>query len=64
MLPSWIIEEIKKREQDQLRRDDRPRVELPLEPPPPSHPRPSNPPSDERDREREEDGAGVVIEVM
>jgi len=64
MLPSWIIEEIKKRERDKLRRDERPHVELPLEPPPPSSPRPSNPPSDEHDREREEDGAGVVIEVM
>jgi hypothetical protein len=62
MLPSWIIEEIKKREQEKLRRDDRPCIELPLEPPP-SRQRPSNPPSDEPDHEREEDGCGTVIDL-
>ena len=59
MLPSWIIEEIKKREQDKLHRDDRPCIELPLEPP--SSPRPSTPPREDPDCDREEDGAGVVI---
>jgi hypothetical protein len=62
MLPSWIIEEIKKREQDRLRRDDRPRVELPLEPPPSSQ-RPSTPPRENPDTEREEDGAGILIDL-
>jgi hypothetical protein len=61
MLPSWIIEEIKKRERDELRRDDRPRVELPLEPPPTSQ-RPSTPPREDPDCDREEDRAGIVID--
>ncbi|MBI5490824.1 MAG: hypothetical protein HY905_26055 [Deltaproteobacteria bacterium] len=62
MLPSWIIEEIKKREQDKLRRDERPHVELPLEPPPASQ-RPSTPPRDDPDRDRHEDGAGILIDL-
>ncbi len=37
MLPSWIIEEIKKRERERLRPDERPRGELPL-------PEPGKPP--------------------
>jgi hypothetical protein len=60
MLPSWIIEEIKKREGERLHRDERPRVELPLEPPPPPA-RPSNPP-DRPDREDDHDEAIVVID--
>ncbi len=62
MLPSWIIEEIKKREQDRVRRDDRPRVELPLERPPPPQ-RPSKPPSEDPDPEHERDEAIVVIDL-
>jgi len=62
MLPAWIIEEIKKREGDQRRRDDRPCVELPRPESPPSQ-RPSNPPCEDPDRERKEDGAGMVIDM-
>jgi hypothetical protein len=62
MLPSWIIEEIKKREQDLLRRNDRPRVELPLEPPPAPQ-RPSKPPAEDPGREHDQDEAFVVIDL-
>jgi hypothetical protein len=62
MLPSWIIEEIKKREQGGLRRDDRPRIELPLERPPPPQ-RPSKPPVEDPDGDHERDEAVVVIDL-
>jgi len=62
MLPSWIIEEIKKRERERLRPDDRPRVDLPLEPPTPPQ-RPSNPPVEDPDGEHERDEAVVVIDL-
>ena len=35
MLPPYIIEEIRKREEERKRRDRLNRVELPMEPPPP-----------------------------
>lgn len=36
MVPGWMIEEMEKREEEWLRREDaaRPRLELPLPPPP------------------------------
>jgi len=61
MLPSWIIEEIKKREGERLHREDRPRVELPLEPPTPPV-RPSNPPPEHPDRDGEHDEAIVILD--
>ncbi len=61
MLPSWIIEEIKKRERERSHRDDRPRVELPLEPPSPQ--RPSKPPVEGPDGDHERDEAIVVIDL-
>ncbi len=57
MLPSFIIEEIKKRERERLGRDDRPGIELPIEAPVP-RPRPAGPapdgdaPSDSPDGDR------------
>jgi hypothetical protein len=53
MLPPFIIEQIRKREEDTRRNDQRPRLELPLPMPGPQG-RPSVVPDDERDR-------GVVI---
>ena len=53
MLDAYVIEEIKRREQEKTR-DDRPSVELPVPVGPAS--RPDEPPSKDRD-----DGRGVVI---
>lgn len=62
MLPAWIIEEIKRREGDQRRRDDRPCVELPRPRPSPSQ-HPSHPPCDDPNRDGEHDEAGVVLDM-
>lgn len=63
MLPAFIIEEIRKREMERARRDERPRVEVPLDPP--GSPMPSDPPSpvvDDGDREDPSDtGDGCVV---
>jgi hypothetical protein len=53
MLDAYVIEEIKRREREKTRDDDRPSVELPI-PLGPTH-SPEDPP---RDRD---DGRGVVI---
>lgn len=44
MLPAWIIEDLKRREAERVRREDaaRPRLELPL-PPPPAPPKAEDP---------------------
>ncbi len=57
MLPPFIIEEIRRREADRKRANERPRLELPVE-------RPSGASvSDERERESERPGV-VIIEVL
>lgn len=49
MLPPFIIEQIRKREEESLRRDaDRPRVELPID----YRPTPRKPVDDEDDNDR------------
>jgi hypothetical protein len=59
MLPPFIIEEIRRREAERKRADDRPRLELPLD-----QPRPVVV-SDERERERESERPGfVIIDVL
>jgi len=56
MLPPFIIEEIRKREADRKRRDEQPRLELPLD-----RPRPAIV-SDDRDKDQ---GPGMlIIEVL
>jgi hypothetical protein len=57
MLPPFIIEEIRKREAERKRADDRPRLELPLE-----RPRPAIV-SDEREKDSERPGV-VIIDVL
>lgn len=55
MLPPFIIEQIRKREEERRQHEQRPALELPLPMPTPSQRRkPSEPSDDERDR-------GVVI---
>jgi len=53
MLDAYVIEEIKRREQER-QHEDRPAVELPLPPP-------AGGPSGEREDEREDRDRGVVI---
>jgi hypothetical protein len=53
MLPPFIIEEIRKREAERKRADDRPRLELPLDRP--------RPVIVSEEREKESDRPGVVI---
>jgi len=63
MLPVFIIEEIRKRERERLDRDDRPRLDLPLEPPPrPSKPSIPAPDGDPRNPPPEGDRAIVTID--
>jgi hypothetical protein len=57
MLPPFIIEEIRRREADRKRADDRPRLELPLD-----RPRPAVV-SEEREKESERPGV-VIIDVL
>ncbi len=56
MLDPWIIEEIRKREEERRREAERPRIEMPCELP--HHPpeREGKPPEDDADKKR-----GVVI---
>ncbi len=55
MLDSFIIEELRKREEERRRDAERPRLELPLHP--------DRDPYDDRDRPRDDEGGnrGVVI---
>ncbi len=57
MLPPFIIEEIRRREADRKRADERPRLELPLD-----RPRPVIV-ADEREKDSERPGF-VVIDVL
>lgn len=52
MLPPWIIEQIRKREDESRRDNERPALRLPLEEPPPLMPEP---------RIEEDEERGVVI---
>ena len=53
MLPPYIIDEIRRREQEHQRRHEQPRIELPL---------PTAPPTDRRhNREDSDKDRGVVI---
>lgn len=53
MLPPWIIEQIRKREEDSQRDDDRPALRIPIdEPYPPMMPEPQH---------DEDENRGVVI---
>jgi len=61
MLPGFIIEEILKRERERARRDEQPRVELPVEVPPPAQ-CPSNPPPEDPDHDGERDEAIVTLD--
>ncbi len=54
MIPPWIIEQIRKREEDSQREDERPALRLPLEEPyPPMMP-------DRRNDEEEERGVVII----
>lgn len=57
MLPPFIIEEIRKREAERKRADDRPRLELPLDLPRPAIV------ADEREKESERPGV-LIIDVL
>lgn len=60
MLPPFIIEQIRKREEEERRRDHRPVLELPLPSAPASHSVPSR-----KGREEEEAERGVfIIDLM
>lgn len=65
MLDPWIIEEIIRRErEDQLRREEERRIELPLHQPPRYHESDAQipvPPVDDRDRDR--DRGVTVIDI-
>ncbi len=52
MLPPFIIEQIRKREEEVRRDNDRPVVRVPIDEPPPMMPEP---------RDDDEDNRGVVI---
>lgn len=52
MLPPFIIEQIRKREEEERKRYDQPQLELPVSP---------NNPSKRREEQREEVERGVVI---
>jgi hypothetical protein len=58
MLPPFIIEEIRRREAERQRADDRPRLELPLE-----RPRPPAVVSDDRDKDSDRPGV-LIIDVL
>lgn len=60
MLPAFIIDEIRKREQDRRRSEDRPRVELPVEPRRPPERPPGPAPEGESEDPPEEDRAVVI----
>ncbi len=57
MLPPFIIEEIRRREVERKRADDRPRLELPLD-----RPRPAVV-SDEREKDSDRPGV-LIIDVL
>lgn len=48
MLPPFIIEQIRKREEEEARPEHRPAIELPLGPPMPRRPRATEPEESER----------------
>lgn len=56
MLDAFIIEELRRREQQERTNEQRPRLELPIERE--RHPRPDEP---ERDPRRREEDRGVVV---
>jgi hypothetical protein len=59
MLPAFIIEEIKRREREEARRREHPRVDVPLESP---RPRPTDPP-ERRPPARQDDDDPVVVDL-
>ena len=53
MLPPFIIEQIRKREEDERRRYEQPQLELPVAPPTPKH----------RDKEDEGQRGVIIVEL-
>jgi hypothetical protein len=58
MLPPYIIEEIRKREEERKRRERWPRVELPMEPPMPG----SDPWPVEKDSHRDQEEISTEVD--
>jgi hypothetical protein len=63
MLPPFIIEQIRRREEQERKQYEQPQLELPISPSGPSHPHPgAGPPSQPKRRDENDEGQrGVII---